>query len=376
LVTLELRPDKKGVYHFYLKNASSDYVSEIQIINEGLKCKYTDHTRKSEDGTSEYLLYFPTKPSLAGNEEVEITPKLKFFKLGSCDADNTLIKPINFSKLEKVTILYKDKDGNGAKTDLALSWSGQCNVLTKKNSILKWLCKLPLKMKILLGIVLLTLIFIPTDIDWHKVFSIRYWSEKYSFFPFQDANPIECPKTMSEIVELRDKCLWEGTIFCGDREVYNNLLRCSLEENNVEIKSQIMRIEEDYKTSILVKKVNNIGSVCQQHTMKGDKCVPEPIQQFNARNVVNHLDIQQYPRCTSRARALSILRNLDTAPDIKDIDQKELIERLIFIIQNDPSLLVSKLALDRYCELTGYKKQRVFDFDGALKHYESSQQPY
>jgi len=37
--------------------------------------------------------------------------------------------------------------------------------------------------------------------------------------------------------------------------------------------------------------------------------------------------------------------------------------------ENEPSLFVSKAALNTYSELTGFKPSSVFDFEGATEHW-------
>jgi len=179
------------------------------------------------------------------------------------------------------------------------------------------------------------------------------------------------------IAELADRSFWEGTKGCGDRISYKNLisLRNIAEDGKQkkEIQDHINRIIDDYKTSILIPRVDNIKAVCQQGAMVDGRCMAyEPVKEFSAANVVEHLDITKYPRCTSRARALNILRNFDTAKgENKEDMKKDIIERLVFILENDPSLLVSKLALDRYEQFTDYSppSKNIFNFEEPIKHH-------
>ena len=180
-----------------------------------------------------------------------------------------------------------------------------------------------------------------------------------------------CPRTVFEIQEMADRALWERTKNCGDRTIYNELLACFNKTKSGDIKRQIVRIEDDYKTSILVPRVDATPAVCQLGSMVGDGCTGEPVKGFNAENVLDHLDITKYPRCTSRARASSILRNL-TQEDKNKIGMKNILKPIVSIIKDDPSLLVSKLALDRYRQFTEFSSSEVFDFQNAIQHYENN----
>ena len=104
--------------------------------------------------------------------------------------------------------------------------------------------------------------------------------------------------------------------------------------------------------------------------MHGASCTIEPVEGFSAKNVIEHLEIEKYHRCTSRARATSILRNIRTALGKEDIDMTKLLETLVIIMKNDPSLLVSKLALDRYSQFTGFVPSNIFDFNAAIDDFD------
>jgi len=180
----------------------------------------------------------------------------------------------------------------------------------------------------------------------------------------------ECPSTVLEIAELADRALSGKTKNCGDRSIYENLINCFDQTENLEIKRQIQRIKNDYRTSILVPSIDDVWSVCQYGAMIGNKCTKvEPLEGFISKNVVEQLDIENYPRCTTRARAASILRNIKTAPDNDKRDMNEVLETLVFIMSEDPSLLVSKLALDRYSQFTGFSPSDVFDFKNAIDNF-------
>ena len=174
--------------------------------------------------------------------------------------------------------------------------------------------------------------------------------------------------------QLADRALWEGTKECGDRTIYEDLRKSLNQKEIPEVRKvitvQVERIENDYKDSILAPRVDAIPAVCQQGTMQGASCRIEPVEGFLAKNVVEHLEVGKYHRCTSRARAAGILRNIKTAVDKDEIDMTKLLETLVFIMRNDPSLLVSKLALDRYSQFTGFLPSNVFDFEAAIDDFE------
>lgn len=175
------------------------------------------------------------------------------------------------------------------------------------------------------------------------------------------------------VAELADRSFWENTKGCGDRISYQKLValreRSEDGEQKKEVQDHINRILDDYKTSILQPRVDAINAVCQVGSMAGDQCEKiEPVKGFSAPNVVSQMDISDYPRCTTRARAVSILRNLDTSPNKDKVDpEKDIIPQLIYILETDPSLLVSKLALDRYQQFTDFSTTDIFDFASAVK---------
>lgn len=188
--------------------------------------------------------------------------------------------------------------------------------------------------------------------------------------------PNICPTTTIELAQLADRAFWEWTTNWGDRAVYENLLKCQGQTENLEFKNEIMRqikkIKDNYKTSILGPRVDALPAVCQRHTMVEDRCKIEPVEGFSATNVIEHLDIEKYPEAISRVRAVGILRNIKTSPDRngRDIMLKAL-ETLVFIMQGDPSLLVSKLALDRYSQFTSFHPADIFDFKAAIDDFEN-----
>ena len=110
------------------------------------------------------------------------------------------------------------------------------------------------------------------------------------------------------------------------------------------------------------------GIVCKQHIKP---CQSEPIRGFSAKNVFGHLDIKTYPDCLSRAGAAYRLKYIETAQEREAVTKQEILESLIFIIKNDNSLLVAKIALDTYSELTGFSPVDIFDFENAMRDCEN-----
>lgn len=383
MVTLEIKKDSGGGYRFYLRNSDLGPVSEIRIINDELKCRFSDKSWKSEEGTDEYILNFSEKPSLNAQEKEEVSPRLKIAGKGLCDVRNIEITPLkgSYDTPAEITICYK-KGEQKYETKMSVSWSGKYKILSgteptdqngqslkkttesvsgrsKKSLFSHWLTQ-GLIITVGGGVILL---FIQ-----HGCFH----GDSNEHPPKTKNIPEHCPATTLEVSQLADRALWEGTQECGDRAVYKKLQTCFEQVGDPELKSeyanQIERIKSDYQTSILGPRARATSSVCKLGTMQGDRCEIEPEKGFLAHNVIDHLDRSKYSRCTSRLRAAALLENIDTAKGEKDM--KKAIGLLVSILEDDPSLLVSKLALDRYSQFTGYSPLDVFDFNGALKDWE------
>ncbi len=178
--------------------------------------------------------------------------------------------------------------------------------------------------------------------------------------------PISTPSEL-EIAQLADRALWRGTQNCGDRTSYSRLVSMARKTRNIELKNTISehieRIKQAYKSSTLELTMPTQVAVFKLHIKPYEL---EPTQGFQAKNVVDHL---RYPECSSRAKAAFLLRNIESATDKDSVDKKEILERLIFIIKSDSSLLVSKLALDRYSQFTDFSPTDIFDFQGAINHW-------
>lgn len=184
-----------------------------------------------------------------------------------------------------------------------------------------------------------------------------------------------CPSNTLEIVELADRAL-RNTKNCGDRDILEKLKAClsspDIANLHAEITKQIKRVEIDYRNnSLFVSRIDALPEVCQLGSFNGNTCEVEPSEGYNAINVVNHLDSEQFPNCPTRARALALLRNIKTSFNKADINMTDIISRIIFILKNDDSLLVSKLALDRYSQFTGYNPIGVLNFDDAIRDWEN-----
>lgn len=361
MVTLEIKKDSQGIYRFYLKNSDNDPVSEVRIINNALKCRFSDKTLKSVHGTNEYFLNFSEKPSLSAGDRDETSPRLNIAGRGLCDVRNIEIAPLkgSYDTPAEITICYK-KGEQSCETKMLVSWSGKYKVLSGNESTLaNTLKKLLFSHRLLQGLIItivggVILLFIQRG-----CFRVELSSES------------ECPTSSLKVAQLADRALWEGTQECGDRSVYVKLQMCFDQTRESELKSeyanQLKRIKNDYKTSILGPRARATRSVCTIGSMKGDSCKIEPEKGFLASNVIDHLDQKKYQRCTSRLRAAALLQNIDTAKGERDM--KKAIELIVFILEYDPSLLVSKIALDRYSQFTGYSTSDIFDFEGAIDNW-------
>lgn len=364
MVTLEIKRDGRGIYRFYLKNSGSYPVSDVRIINNALKCRFIDRTYHSAEGTHEYFLNFSEKPSLNAGEECEINPELNIVERGGlCPVGNIEIRPPqgSYDTLAQITISYKI-DGQDSETKMRVSWSRRYEILENPDlNAMVFSSKPSLVRKIPAHSIMIGLVV--TVVGGLILMNLPQGCSRFEKL---------CPSTNLDISQLADRALWEGTNECGDRSVYNELQRCYEEIKDfglrAEYANQINRIKNDYKTSILGPRAKATRSVCREGTMNGDRCVIEPEKGFSAKNVIDHLDQSKYPRCTSRLRAAALLQNIDTSKGKKDM--KKAIRLLVFILENDPSLLVSKLALDRYSQFTGYSPLDVFDFDDALKDWD------
>lgn len=132
--------------------------------------------------------------------------------------------------------------------------------------------------------------------------------------------------------------------------------------------TEIERVEKSYPVDVMRLNIDRWGYICVQHAdCKKDY---EPPTGFSAQNAISHLGFNR-DLWQERARAACILRNIKTSPDKDSIDKKKLYEALIrHMNDQEPSLTVSKMALETYKDLTGFVSDGVFDFAGAIKDWE------
>lgn len=175
--------------------------------------------------------------------------------------------------------------------------------------------------------------------------------------------------TPPDIARYAEPAFWRETRNCGDRIRCEDLIFKADREIEPKLRQEILKyiedIKLDYKSSTIGPVITSQTAVCKQGTF----CDPEPIKGFSAKNVIEHLDIKKYPECTSRARAAYLLSNIETAGDKDEIDMNKVLETLVIIMQEDSSLLVSKLALDRYSQFTNFEPSNIFDFKGATEDW-------
>lgn len=72
----------------------------------------------------------------------------------------------------------------------------------------------------------------------------------------------------------------------------------------------------------------------------------------------------------SRAIAVYLLRGVyNQQLNSQKLKWEDALRPIIFVLNNDPSLMNRKLALDTYQTLTGFERQELFDFEGAVAHW-------
>ncbi len=158
----------------------------------------------------------------------------------------------------------------------------------------------------------------------------------------------------------------------GDRASYEILLSNKNKSNTPEIakllSSSMKNIENNYASDVMaylvarLPAVNKFGCPPNPHEWA-------PITGFNARSVMNHLTRYYW---TERARAARLLANIKTATDRNQIDKLELYNKLTKLMEEDEiSLVASKMALNTYSQLVGFKPSGVFDFEGAIKDWKT-----
>jgi len=173
-----------------------------------------------------------------------------------------------------------------------------------------------------------------------------------------------------EISDLGERALWSNK-YLGNREAYSQLLdwKNSIKDPKTIklLSAEIRRVQDDYRTDIMRLHIDGWPLIWIPHVGGKDGFVKS--EGFLAWNVLAHLSPER--RVDERARAACILRNIKTSPDKGSIDKKEFYKKLVTHMgEQEPSLCVSKMALETYKDLTGFSLNGVFDFEGAIKDWE------
>jgi len=174
-----------------------------------------------------------------------------------------------------------------------------------------------------------------------------------------------------QITALGKRALWSNE-YLGSREAYSQLLdwKNSIKDRMTGrlVSAEIKRVEDDYRTDIMRGHIDWWPLICVPHVNCSQGFV-KPVG-YQAGNVLAHFG--QNRRVDERARAACILRNIGMSPDKESLDKNELFEKLISHMgSQEESLCVSKMALETYKDLTGFSSDGVFDFEGAVKDWET-----
>jgi len=173
--------------------------------------------------------------------------------------------------------------------------------------------------------------------------------------------------------------LWDTNIGFydgGSRNSYSSLLNMEKSDNPTMKKlasDAVKTIKNAYDGSninVMVLNIERWGYICRWSV---PPCANgyEPSIGYNAKNVFDHLD---YKKWQERARAACLLRNVDSTINTHrdQVDKKEFCDKLVNLMgEQEPSLFVSKMALETYKALTGFSSLGVFDFEGAIKDWEN-----
>lgn len=184
------------------------------------------------------------------------------------------------------------------------------------------------------------------------------------------------------ISQLAEQSLWESP-GGGNRSSYQILESLQNDDNlgKPELRAaaelQIKKVKDLYRNDLLNPFVQELDAICENSVPPCSSPRKwEPTEGFNAENVFGHLKDEKL--WTERARAAFILRSIGTTKNnIGSEAPKKLYEKLIYFMreENEPSLLVSKMAFDTYRSLVDDKEEDtdVFDFERVIKDSENPQ---
>lgn len=129
--------------------------------------------------------------------------------------------------------------------------------------------------------------------------------------------------------------------------------------------------------NVMVINIERWGYICKWSPPPFCTDGYEPAIGYNIKNVFDHLSFGKWQE---RARVACLLRNIDypTNTHRSDVTKKEVREKLANLMgEQEPSLFVSKMALETYKALTpDFKSSGVFDFKEAIEDWEQRKKSF
>ncbi len=186
---------------------------------------------------------------------------------------------------------------------------------------------------------------------------------------YSSPTPAKIRQEGSNVVKWRD-------YLGGMRKSYDLLLSWKSQIADSETKSilndVLKEIENIYGNPAITFSIERFGYICKFADPPCSKGY-EPITGFDSIAVFDHLTENKLWQ--ERARAACLLRNIKTSPNKKEMDKHKLklFNTLINHMkkESESHLVVSKMALDTYSELTRFIPSGTFDFEGAIKDWEN-----
>lgn len=226
---------------------------------------------------------------------------------------------------------------------------------------------------IILGIVIISVGGVFSNLDNIITFYRKYFIEEST----QEKRNEHALPSAEDIAALgRRAAPWHNE-YGGNKRSYRKLLYWRDKINDSIrrdlIVTEIERVEKSYPIDVMRINIDNQnvwGYICKPHV----NCTQGYVKPtgFPANTVISHLGSNR-DLWRERARAACILRNIKTSPDKDSVDKEDFYQRLVTLMDDkEPSLCVSKMALETYKDLTGFSTEKVFDFEGAKRHWEKN----
>ncbi|MFH1504442.1 MAG: hypothetical protein ABIH08_03520 [Candidatus Omnitrophota bacterium] len=188
--------------------------------------------------------------------------------------------------------------------------------------------------------------------------------------------------TVVSVSQLVTQAKWQNA--GGDRSSYFALksLPVSIVDKKFKniVESQIRSLENSYESWIVNAFVEQLKFICKYLTVSGPACSKGFIEKndFRIHNLLDHLDPNKLWQ--ERVKAAHFLRYCKTANDFnnyqKTAQKEKVYQELVnhMKMENESSLLVSKMAFETYKSLSGFKTTDVFGFDAAIEHWEKNKE--